>query len=602
MEKVIVCHKDDYRYIKDYIASFSENNPIFIYDKDTEPLKENKYYLCVRRVPTWLPKECKIGFVNTEQLVVPEKYAEYKTFIKDDIEIFDYSESNIKISGKGTFLPYKEIPEETEKLKKFLEVTKKYDVVVVGTMCERRKKIIEELRMQNLRVNFITELFEDERDKEIAKAHILLNLHFSDKYSEYEVVRCDRWRFAGMTVITEECSGKIPNGVKVVDLKMLYKKIIKILGNNRMPPLKVGLSMIVKNESHIVHEVLNCIHSMIDTFVILDTGSTDNTVKIIRDFFKEKNIPGEVVEGDWKGFGKSRTEALDLCNGKMDYILMIDADDLIEGPPNSKEFIKRMLYLTNPNACNIHIKRGALEYERTQIFKADDGWRYVGVVHEYPTNDRKNNIMVRIPRDLFMTGRTIGARSQLEGNKYKRDAETILEALKEEPENDRYKFYLAQSFRDAGMYPEAIEWYNKRFECGGWFEEQYICALNITRLTQSKEWAWKAHEICPNRSESLVSYMTFCRMTAKWSRELLAMSLYASTIVKPEGTLLFLEIDNYEWKVWDELSIIAFYCKALDVARMAYMKLLKEKKYPPEHEDRIKNNFKQLIMIMGQKN
>jgi glycosyltransferase involved in cell wall biosynthesis len=602
MERIILCHKEDYKYVKEYIQSFANKDKIVIYDKDTEPLKENNYYLCVRRVPSWLPKECKIGFVNTEQLVVPEKYAEYKTYIKDDIEIFDYSESNIKISGKGTFLPYKEVPEETEKLKKFLEIRKQYDVVVIGTISERRKKIIDDLRKHELRVNFITELYDDERDQEIAKAHILLNLHFSDKYTEYETVRCDRWRFAGMKVITEECSGKIPDDVKVVDLKMLHKKVIKILGNNRLPPIKLGLSMIVKNESHIVHEVLNCIHSMVDTFVILDTGSTDNTVQLIRDFFKEKDIPGEVVESDWKGFGKSRSEALALCNGKMDYILMIDADDLIDGPPNSKEFLKKLIYETNPNACNIHIKRGSLEYERTQLFKADDGWRYVGVLHEYPSNDKKNNIMVRLPREIYMTGRTMGARSQLEGNKYKRDAETILEALKEEPNNDRYKFYLAQSYRDAGMYAESIEWYIKRFEAGGWFEEQYICALNLARLLQSKDWAWRAHEICPNRTESLVSYMSYCRMTNKWSRELLSMALYTSSIGKPEGTLLFLEIDNYEWKVWDELSIIAFYCKAFDVSRMAYMKLLKEKKYPPEHEPRIKDNFKQLIMLMAQKN
>ena len=601
MERVILCHKEDHKYVKDYIQSFAGTDTIFLYDKDTEPLKDNKHYFCVRRVPNWLPTECKISFLNTEQLVVPQKYAEYKMFIKDGIEIFDYSESNIKLSGKGTFLPYREIPEETEKLKKFMDCPKKYDVVVIGTNSERRKKIVDELRCKFLRVDFITDLFEDERDKRIAQASMLLNLHFSDAYSEFETVRCNRWKYAKMPILTEPCSGIVPDGISVVELNQLHKKILKMLGPKKLPEYKIGLSMIVKNESHIIHEVLNKTLQFIDTFCILDTGSTDKTVEIIRDFYKKHGIEGIVHEGDWKGFGKSRSEALELCNGKMDYILMIDADDLLDGPPNGKDFLKKALYGTSPNACNIHIKRGSLEYERTQIFKADDGWRYVGVLHEYPTNDKKDNMMIRLPREIYMTGRTMGARSLLEGNKYKRDAETILEALKEEPGNDRYKFYLAQSFRDAGMYPEAIEWYQKRFEAGGWVEEQYICALNLTRLLQSKEWAWKAHEICPNRTESLVSYMTYCRMKSSWSRELLSMSLYASSIRKPDGTLLFLEIDNYEWKVWDELSIIAVYCRAFDVAKMAYTKLLQEKKFPSEHEPRIKENFKQLITLMGQK-
>jgi tetratricopeptide (TPR) repeat protein len=185
----------------------------------------------------------------------------------------------------------------------------------------------------------------------------------------------------------------------------------------------------------------------------------------------------------------------------------------------------------------------------------------------------------------------------LPGNKYQRDAETILKALDDEPTNTRYMFYLAQSYRDAGMKDEAVTWYTKRFEIGGWFEEQYISALNLTRLLESKEWAWKAHEICPQRSESLVSYMSFCRARGKWSRELLSMALYASIIPKPEGSFLFLEADNYDWKVWDELSIIASYTKSFDIAKTAYTRLLKDNKHPPEQDARIRNNFKQTLML-----
>ena len=575
--------------MKEYIESFSEE--VVQYSNSTT--FEVDEYMCVRRIPN-LPEGSKIKFLNTEQLCVPEKMAEYKGFASRANEIFDYSESNIKLSGKGTYLPYKERPEETEKLRGYLDVPKEFDVVVVGSHSERRKKIVDELRSQFLRVDWITDLFGDERDIRIGKAHILLNLHYSDSYKEFESIRCNRWKWAGMRILTEPCNA--PDGISVVELDKLYPKLVKMLGPQRLPRFRIGLSMIVKNESHIVHEVLNSSLPFIDTFCILDTGSTDNTVQIIRDFYASKGIPGIVHQSDWKGFGKSRSEALSLCTD-MDYILMIDADDLIEGPPNVKEFLLKALYVTLPNACNIHLKRGSLEYERTQIFKAKDGWRYEGVLHEYPTNDKEKNIHVRLPKEIWMTGRTMGARSMLEGNKYQRDAETILEALKEEPENMRYMFYLAQSYRDAGMREESITWYKKRFEAGGWLEEQFICALNLTRLLGCKEWAWKAHEICPNRTESLVSYMSLCRAQGKWSRELLSMCLYASSIPKPEGTFLFLEADTYDWKVWDETSIVASYCKAFDVAKVAYTRLLKDKKYPPEQEARIRENFKQTLML-----
>ena len=48
----------------------------------------------------------------------------------------------------------------------------------------------------------------------------------------------------------------------------------------------VALSMIVKNESHIIHECLNSIYKFIDYWVIVDTGSTDGTQDIIKKFVK----------------------------------------------------------------------------------------------------------------------------------------------------------------------------------------------------------------------------------------------------------------------------------------------------------------------------
>ena len=142
------------------------------------------------------------------------------------------------------------------------------------------------------------------------------------------------------------------------------------------------------------------------------------------------------------------------------------------------------------------------------------------------------------------------------------------------------------------MHAEAIKWYTKRFEAGKWVEEQFVSALNLTRLTNDKSWAWKGHEIFPQRSESLVAYLSHCRSTAKWSRELIAMALYASTITKPKDTVLFLEIDTYDWRVWDELAIIAFFTGQKAITKMACEKLLAEKKFPESQRDRIETNLK----------
>ena len=75
---------------------------------------------------------------------------------------------------------------------------------------------------------------------------------------------------------------------------------------------RLSLCMIVKNESHVILECLNSVYKLIDYWVVVDTGSTDGTQDIIKKFFEEKGIPGELHEREWRGFGKSRTEALSL--------------------------------------------------------------------------------------------------------------------------------------------------------------------------------------------------------------------------------------------------------------------------------------------------
>lgn len=362
----------------------------------------------------------------------------------------------------------------------------------------------------------------------------------------------------------------------------------------------IGLCMIVKDESHIIHEVLECTKDLIDTFCILDTGSTDNTIQIIKNFYDINNIEGYVHESPWKGFGPSRSEALKLCDGKMDYIFMIDADDLVVYPPGFKEFLKKTLEELQPNALNINIKRGNIDYQRTQMFKAGDGWRYVGVLHEYPTNDKPNNKFGVLPSDIHMVGRTMGNRSMQSGNKYLKDAETLLAEVLKEPENDRNVFYLAQSYRDGGNIPEAIVWYKKRYEMGKWKEEQCVAAMNLSRLLlpdvqQAKEWAWKALECSPGRNEALVTFCGFCRSQNMFSQELFAMIHHASTIPKPQQQVLFVETDMYDWRVWDELTIISCFTGHLDVAKKACIKLLHEEKFPPDQRGRIETNLKAIM-------
>jgi len=216
---VLLCRKCDFVFLEDYIRAIDLKMPILFHDSTTNPYKEVGEYWCIRTVPFHLiPSGSKINFINTEQLSVPTKLLEFKMYDIFGVNIYDYSLGNIRIIGKGIHLPYKENTAETAALQMFLKQEKEYDFAVIGTPSAHRTKQIKRLTDKGFKVHHIIG-WNAERDKEVGKCKALLNLHYSPNYSLYESIRCERWRFAGMQVYTEECSDEIPSDVQIIDFE-----------------------------------------------------------------------------------------------------------------------------------------------------------------------------------------------------------------------------------------------------------------------------------------------------------------------------------------------------------------------------------------------
>src|ERR1017187_667993 len=89
--------------------------------------------------------------------------------------------------------------------------------------------------------------------------------------------------------------------------------------------MSLCLSMIVKNEAHIIARCLRSVKPFIDFYSISDTGSTDNTMGIIRQ--ELAGIPGILKSDPWEGFGPNRNIARSRAVGS--HILSIDADEVL---------------------------------------------------------------------------------------------------------------------------------------------------------------------------------------------------------------------------------------------------------------------------------
>ena len=143
--------------------------------------------------------------VNFEPMFIHSRYLLVRPFYDRGNTIVDYSISHRLHFPKQIHLPYQSNPYEIDKLKGMFPKEPVYDVVMVGNKSKRREYVIDELKKLGVNILFIIG-WGDMRDKQIAQGKVLLNIHFDEQigYVVYEELRCTRWMFAGMKIISEE--------------------------------------------------------------------------------------------------------------------------------------------------------------------------------------------------------------------------------------------------------------------------------------------------------------------------------------------------------------------------------------------------------------
>ncbi len=349
----------------------------------------------------------------------------------------------------------------------------------------------------------------------------------------------------------------------------------------------ICLNMIVRNEAHIVAEVLDAVAPYISSWVIVDTGSVDGTQDLIRNHMTRLGIPGELHQRPWRDFGQNRTEALTLAQGHGDYIWVIDADDAVVGTLNFDEL--------SADAYQLRYRQGSAVGWRPQLFRDGLCIRYEGVVHECVMCDDPFS-HARLDGDYHIEARTLGARGR-DPQKYARDRDLLLAEVERNPEDTRLVYYLAQSYFDLGDFANARKWYAHRVEMGGFAEEVYDSLFRIAESMSNQGASWpdvqdaylRAWEFRPTRAEPLHAIAWRYRVDQRYRLGYLFAKRTAE-IPFPEEDTSLVSADVYAWRATDEQAVCASWIGKHAEAFTLWRRLLTRPDLPDQDRQRIAGN------------
>ncbi len=359
----------------------------------------------------------------------------------------------------------------------------------------------------------------------------------------------------------------------------------------------VTLALMCKNERAVIQDCLASVRPWIDYWVVVDTGSTDGTQGLVQEALS--SIPGELHERPWVDFAHNRNQLLELAEPRGDYLLLMDADDVLH-PEQSFAWpdMEADLYWSE-------LRLGDVAYRRPLLIRSGCGWHYRGVVHEYLHSDTAAAPIREDLTGLRVEARTVGARSQ-DPLKYLQDAVLLEGALLREPEDARSMFYLAQSYRDAGQLDNAIDRYLQRADMGGWREEVFQSRYQAAVLQGRRGDPWpqvleamlKAWAVAPERAEPLYHITFHYRQSKSWTLAL-HFGRWAMDIPEPRGEALFVERDIYRWRIPDEVSVAAYWAGFPDETLALTERLLAGNDLPAAERPRVEANRDLCIAAPG---
>ena len=280
----------------------------------------------------------------------------------------------------------------------------------------------------------------------------------------------------------------------------------------------LSLCMIVKNESVFLEECLKSVREYITELVIVDTGSTDRTLEIVKKYadIYETYTGCNDENGLIADFSNARQRSFDLATKK--FVLWMDADDILQGADKLADIVKRYENYKE-NICI------AFPYEysrdkygnvlcrhfRERLINNKSAYKWVNAVHEVliPKDNMPNNI-IQIDNEVIYIHKRDTINKPVENNRNIRILTKMYEKLGDS--DPRQLYYLALEEGNIGNIPRSMEILEKYLTISGWDDEKYMALLKLidyaiyfAKYEDVIEYAFRAIKIKENWGEAYFS-------------------------------------------------------------------------------------------------
>jgi tetratricopeptide (TPR) repeat protein len=367
-----------------------------------------------------------------------------------------------------------------------------------------------------------------------------------------------------------------------------FSLIASLFGSEK--DIKICLVMVVQDQDTLIRECFRSVEGLVDAVCIVDTGSVDWTYYVAEEFIENSKLPGIVRRYD-KQMGMPQEAVLKIAHKLIKevnfslqdtYFLLLDADMTIKlGPKFQKNALDGDCYLILQQSSSLNFSiYGA------NLLRASLPWACTD-----PIVTRWTSRVASVPQKLHNV--------LIEGGNttVERNIERLKVALMEDPENSRYLFYLAQSYKASEEYEEAIGWYWKRIEKGGdreelWFSTFMVgsCYQELGQWDQALHWYLEAYEMSPDRPGPMHKIATRYRLSGQNDLAYL-FAKHGSRITRPldQSITYYPPLRDYEFE--EEISITAYYTQFKEDGYVAASDLLLRENAPSWIKDQNERNL-----------